>query len=322
MRLIIFLSHLLGCSGGTQEALQHAEKQVQDRPASDSTQWYQTVAPELSSALASAGRMRGELRDWIGIVQGDCAWLSDAQDPLCRDGPQGRCPVQIFARSADGWSLVQSTTARDDEGRSAWLAASVCRRELTGEGDWRPLEQHLGALGQGLPLPECGVLCPQDVPAWKQWEEQEARLESMREPLQATLTTLGVSADLQLHASLLVGDRCLWMVDTRRPGCSGALSTDCTATVFEVDRDQIMLRGMVPMEATCRAEASCRPQRVPPAPAWPPNPHPAVTTEQFGHQLHPRSATDAAPLGWTWDFCTPLEASSIAPEDGPPPATP
>ncbi len=322
MSRLIPLSCLLGCSGGTQEALQHAEQHAQDRPATDSAQWYQSVAPELGSALASAGRMRGELRDWIGIVQGDCAWLSDAQDPLCSSGPQDLCPVQIFARSADGWSLLHTTTARDDKGYPAWLAAPDCRGALTGEGAWRPLEQHVGALGQGLPLPECGVLCPQDIPAWRQWEDQEAHLAPMRESLQATLTTLGVDEETQRHASLLVGDRCLWMLDTRRSGCSGALSTDCTATVFEADSDQVVLRGMVPMEAACRAEVSCRPQRVLPAPAWPPNPHPGLKIEQFGHRLHPRSATDSAPLGWTWDFCTLPEASSQPLEETPPPAKP
>ena len=311
---LLSLTSFLGCSGGTQEALQQAQQQAQALPPSESTQWYESVAPDLWSALSKAGRSRGAPRDWIGVQQGECAWLIDAEDPLCSDSPQGLCPVQLFTQSDEGWSMLHSTTASDDAGRPAWLTAPECRTQLTGEGDWRPLEQHVGALGQGLPLPDCGILCPQDIPSWQQWERQEARLADLRAPLLDALTSLGVDEDTQQHANLLVGERCVWMLDTRRPGCSGAVSADCVATVFEVVSDVVTLRGMVPLEATCRAEASCRPHGASTTPSWPPNVHPAATTEQFGHRLHQRPPTQDTPLARTWDFCTDTaDATAVTP---------
>ena len=136
----------------------------------------------------------------------------------------------------------------------------------------------------------------------------------LRGPLLDALTHLGVDEDTQQHANLLMGGRCLWMLDTRRLGCSGALSAGCMATVFEVEDKAITLRGMVPLEATCRADVSCRPHGVPPKPSWPLNPHPAVATEQFGHRLHPRLPTQDAPLARTRDFCTgSADATAVTP---------
>ena len=67
----IVLTLLLGCSGGTQEALQQVQVLAQERSPSD--QRYQPVEPDLGAALTSSGRMRDGPRDWIGIVQGDGA---------------------------------------------------------------------------------------------------------------------------------------------------------------------------------------------------------------------------------------------------------
>ena len=281
-----------GCDGGVQAVLHRELQASRDRPLNENTLWYHQVAPELTRALQSSDRMRGEPRDWIGVALGDCAWLSDSLEPLCADGPAGLCPVQIFQRAEDSWSLVASTTANAPDGTPAWFAHAACIEQLHDHGAWRPLIQHLGAIGAPLPLPDCGQLCPRDVPAFQSWQEQQRVLEVEQEEVVRELSEVGLSEEQLYHAAVFVGHRCLWLIDTTHEDCGGIVTSSCPATIFDRVEDALVLRGRVPFSTASDTDSLCRLPLPQPISVWPPSAPQVDRAHHIGHLLVSRTSTD------------------------------